>query len=180
MVNEETKKAANAATMRSSEVMREIIARAARPRAKLQAVLAGGTRLGPYEIVSAIGAGGMGQVYKARDTRLGREVAIKVLHGDVAQMADRLARFEREARAVAALNHPNVLALHDFGYEAGLAYVVTELLEGETLRARLSSGALPLRKAVDVGAQIARGCEKPSFQGLFAMAQHLLINRREK
>jgi len=147
--------------------MREIIARAARPRAKLQAVLAGGTRLGPYEIVSAIGAGGMGQVYKARDTRLGREVAIKVLHGDVAQMADRLARFEREARAVAALNHPNVLALHDFGYEAGVAYVVTELLEGETLRARLrSAGRLTPRKVLEYTNQIVRGLAAAHERGI--------------
>jgi serine/threonine protein kinase len=130
-------------------------------------VLAGGTRFGPYEIVSAIGAGGMGQVYKARDTRLGREVAIKVLHGDVAQMADRLARFEQEARAVAALNHPNVLALHDFGYEAGVAYVVTELLEGETLRARLrAAGRLTPRKVLDYTNQIVRGLAAAHERGI--------------
>jgi hypothetical protein len=121
-------------------------------------MLAAGTRLGPYEISSPIGAGAMGQVYKARDTRLGREVAIKVLHGDLVQTADRLARFEREARAVAALNHPNVLALHDLGSEAGVVYVVTELLEGETLRARLrAAGRLSPRKVLDYINQVARG-----------------------
>ena len=133
-------------------------------------VLAEGTRLGPYEIVGAIGAGAMGQVYKARDPRLGRDVAIKVLHGDVAQMADRLARFEREARAVAALNHPNVLALHDFGNDSGVAYVVTELLEGETLRARLrASGPLGPRKVLDYTSQVVRG--------LAAAHEHGIVHR---
>src|SRR5512140_2880288 len=97
-----------------------------------------GTRLGPYEILGPLGSGGMGEVYRARDARLGREVAIKVLPEAFARDPDRLARFEREARAIAALSHPGLLAIHDFGTTPdGVAYSVTELLEGETLRARL-------------------------------------------
>src|SRR5512132_3266583 len=95
-----------------------------------------GTRLGPYEIVSPLGAGGMGAVYRARDTRLGRDVAVKVLPDALSSAPDRLARFDREARAVSALNHPNILAIHDLGAHAGVSYVVFELLEGQTLRKR--------------------------------------------
>src|SRR5258707_691116 len=98
------------------------------------ATLSSGTRFGPYEVVSLLGEGGMGQVYRARDPRLGREIAIKVLPQESSSNADALARFEREARAVASLSHPNILAVHDFGSERGTFYVVTELLEGETLR----------------------------------------------
>jgi serine/threonine protein kinase len=96
--------------------------------------LAAGSRLGPYEIVSPLGAGGMGEVYRARDTRLERTVAIKVLPSRFASDADALARFEREARAVAALSHPNILAIHDFGNHQGTAYAVTELLDGKTCK----------------------------------------------
>src|SRR5438552_13501343 len=96
-----------------------------------------GTRLGPYEIQAPLGAGGIGEVYRARDTRLDRIVAIKVLPASFATDADRLQRFEREARTVAALSHPNILAVHDIGTHDGAPYMVTELLEGETLRARL-------------------------------------------
>jgi serine/threonine protein kinase/WD40 repeat protein len=119
--------------------------------------LAQGSRLGPYEIVSSLGAGGMGEVFRARDTRLGREVAIKVLPRELATDPDRLARFEREARAVAALSHPNILAIHDFGAEGEIVYAVLELLDGETLRAKLKASALPLRKVLDYGAQLANG-----------------------
>jgi eukaryotic-like serine/threonine-protein kinase len=119
--------------------------------------LAAGTRIGPYEIVSAIGAGGMGEVYRAHDTRLHRDVAIKILPASFGSDPERRARFEREAQAIAALSHPNVLAIHDTGVHDGLMYVVTELLEGETLAERLKSGALPLRKALDAAVQIARG-----------------------
>src|SRR5450759_4086620 len=101
--------------------------------------ISAGTRLGPYEIVSPLGAGGMGEVYRARDTRLGREVAVKVLPAHRAQDPDALARLEREAQAVAALSHPNILAIHDLGMDQGVCFVVTELLEGETLRNRLAS-----------------------------------------
>lgn len=111
--------------------------------------LAAGSRLGPYEIVGPIGAGGMGEVWKARDTRLSREVAIKVLPEKVASDPEALARFEREAKAVAALSHPNVLGLFDLGKEGETAYAVTELLIGETLRQRLQEGALPQRKALE-------------------------------
>src|SRR5215212_2572904 len=115
-----------------------------------------GTRLGPYEIVTAIGAGGMGEVYRARDTKLDRDVAIKVLPPQLAENAMALARFEREAKAVAALSHPNILSIFDFGSERGIAYAVTELLEGITLREALVS-ALPARKAIEYATQLARG-----------------------
>src|SRR6059036_441268 len=108
--------------------------------------LTAGARLGPYEILAPLGAGGMGEVYRARDTKLSRDVAIKVLPAEFSARPDALARFEREARAVAALSHPNILAIHDFGTEGGTAYAVTELLDGETLRAALAHGALPLRR----------------------------------
>jgi eukaryotic-like serine/threonine-protein kinase len=128
--------------------------------------LAPGRRLGPYEIVAPLGAGGMGEVFRARDTRLGREVAVKVLPEAFAHDPDRLARFQREARAVAALSHPNILALHDFGEEEGTAYAVTELLEGETLRAALRRGPLPVRKAVEHTVQIARGLAAAHEKGI--------------
>jgi Tol biopolymer transport system component len=116
-----------------------------------------GSRLGPYEILSSVGAGGMGEVWRARDTRLGREVAVKVLPARLAGDPEALARFEREARAVASLSHPNILAIHDFGREGDVVYSVTEMVEGETLRVRLAGGALPVRKALDYAQQIARG-----------------------
>src|SRR5713226_2212525 len=116
--------------------------------------LAAGTRLGPYEILAPLGAGGMGEVYRARDPRLGREVAIKVLPASFSQDPDRLRRFEQEARAAGALNHPNITAVYDIGSHKGAPYVVSELLEGETLRAKLAGGALPQRKAIDYALQI--------------------------
>src|SRR5580658_9611282 len=100
--------------------------------------LTSGTKLGPYEVVAPLGEGGMGEVYRAHDTRLGRDVALKVLHAEVAQNADRRTRFEREARAVAALNHPNIVAIFDIGEENGLVYFVSELVEGESLRNRIA------------------------------------------
>src|SRR5512132_2545390 len=93
-----------------------------------------GTKLGPYEIQSPLGAGGMGEVYRARDTRLGRDVAIKVLPEALAKDADRLRRFEQEARTIAALSHPNILGIHDIGAHGGSPFLVSELLEGQTLR----------------------------------------------
>ena len=102
-----------------------------------------GTRLGSYEILGPLGAGGMGEVYRARDPKLKRDVAVKVLPESVATDADALARFEREALAVAALSHPNILAIHDFGTQDGTAYAVTELLEGETLRGKLDGSPSP-------------------------------------
>ena len=106
-----------------------------------------GARLGPYEILSPLGAGGMGEVYRARDTRLDRFVALKTLSAELASSAA-LARFEREAKAVAALSHPNILAIHDFGVQEGIPFAVMELLEGETLRDRLSESAIAPRRAI--------------------------------
>src|SRR4030095_16422201 len=116
-----------------------------------------GARLGPYEILGQIGAGGMGEVYRAKDPRLSREVAIKVLPPSFSQDSDRLRRFEHEARAAGALNHPNITAVYDIGSAAGSPYIVTELLEGESLRSRLSTGAVSPRKATDYAVQIAKG-----------------------
>jgi eukaryotic-like serine/threonine-protein kinase len=116
-----------------------------------------GTKLGPYEILAPLGAGGMGEVYRARDPRLAREVAVKILPESFATDADRLRRFEQEARAVGALNHPNILSVHDIGAQGGTHYIVTELLEGETLRERLSSGPQLPRRAIEYAIQIAHG-----------------------
>jgi Tol biopolymer transport system component len=128
--------------------------------------LAGGTKLGPYEIVASIGAGGMGEVYRARDPRLGREVAIKVLPAYLCRDPDRLRRFEQEARAAGALNHPNILAVYDVGTHDGAPYLVTELLEGTTLRDRLGGGGLPARKAVEYAVQIAQGLAAAHDKGI--------------
>ncbi len=125
-----------------------------------------GSRLGPYEIVAPIAAGGMGEVYRARDARLQRDVAVKVLPEVFATDPDRRARFEREAQAVAALSHPNILSIFDVGVQGETAYAVTELLEGETLRERLASGPLPLRKVVDCGVQIAKGLAAAHDKGI--------------
>jgi serine/threonine-protein kinase len=125
-----------------------------------------GQRLGPYEIVEPLGAGGMGEVYRARDSRLGREVAVKVIPTHLANAADALVRFEREARAVAALSHPNILAIHDYGREGNVSYAVMELLQGETLRDRLADSALPARKAVEYAQQIARGLAAAHERGI--------------
>ncbi len=128
--------------------------------------LAAGTRLGPYEILAPIGAGGMGEVYRARDPRLGREVAIKVLPASYSQDPDRLKRFEQEARAAGALNHPGITAVYDIGTADGVPYIVTELLEGETLRNRVLAGPLPVRKAIDYAVQIARGLAAAHEKGI--------------
>src|SRR5271169_5676381 len=109
--------------------------------------LATGNRLGPYEILTPLGAGGMGEVYRAHDSRLDRTVAIKILPSSFAADQDRLKRFAQEARAAAALNHPNILSIFDIGEDNGTTYVVSELLEGETLRARLQKAPVPLRRA---------------------------------
>ena len=125
-----------------------------------------GTKLGPYEILSPIGAGGMGEVYRARDSRLDRDVAIKVLPEDVSTSPSAMERFGREAKTIAALSHPGILSIHDFGTEGGTAYAVTELLEGETLRDRLAQGALPPRKAVEFAVQIANGLASAHERGV--------------
>ncbi len=128
--------------------------------------LSAGARLGPYEIHSALGAGGMGEVYRARDPRLGRDVAIKILPADFSADPDRLRRFEQEARSAAALNHPNILAVYDLGAHDGAPYVVSELLEGTTLREALANGALSVRKAVDYAIQIANGLAAAHEKGI--------------
>ena len=125
-----------------------------------------GSRLGPYEILAPIGAGGMGEVYRARDPRLGREVAIKVLPASFSADADRLRRFEQEAQAAGVLNHPNIIAVYDIGTHDGAPYVVQELLEGETLRAVLAGGRLSPRKAIDYALQIAHGLAAAHEKGI--------------
>jgi serine/threonine protein kinase len=139
--------------------------------------LARGTRLGAYEVLALIGAGGMGEVYRAHDSRLGRDVAIKVLPAAFSADPERLSRFAQEARAAAALNHPNILAIFDIGHdhphgagpasrEEKLTYVVSELLDGATLRETLAGGALPVKKAVDYGVQIAHGLAAAHEKGI--------------
>jgi serine/threonine-protein kinase len=125
-----------------------------------------GVRLGPYEIVAALGAGGMGEVYRARDTRLGRDVAVKVLPEAAASDPERLKRFEREARATAALSHPNILAVHDVGIQDGAPYLVEELLEGESLKERLARGALPIAEALRIAVEIACGLAAAHEKGI--------------
>ena len=128
--------------------------------------LTSGTKIGPYEIVSSLGAGGMGEVYRATDIRLGRDVAIKVLPEAMARDVERLRRFETEARAVAALNHPNILSIHDIGTQDGVPYLVSECLEGQSLRQELSGGALPLRRAIEYGTEIAQGLAAAHDKGI--------------
>ncbi len=125
-----------------------------------------GTRLGTFEIVAKIGEGGMGEVYRARDSKLDRDVAIKVLPQSVAADPDTLARFEREAKAVAALSHQNILAIHDFGNHDGIAYAVMEFLEGETLRGKLDAGPIAEKQAVDYAIQVARGLSAAHGKGI--------------
>ena len=133
---------------------------------RLTMPLAAGTKLDGYEILGLLGAGGMGEVYRARDPALKREVAIKVLPSFVSQDPDRLRRFEQEAQAAAALNHPNILAVHQFGTFEGAPYLVSELLEGSTLRQLLQRGPLPVRKAIDYGVQIAHGLAAAHDKGI--------------
>ncbi len=125
-----------------------------------------GARLGVYEVVGLLGAGGMGEVYRARDTRLGREVAIKILPAGLSADTERLLRFEQEARAAAALNHPNILAVFDIGSHDAVPFIVSELLEGETLREKLSHSALPVRKAIEIGVQLAHGLAAAHDKGI--------------
>jgi len=128
--------------------------------------LPAGTKLGPYEIVAPLGAGGMGEVYRARDPRLGRDVAIKVLPASFSSDPDRLKRFEQEARAAGVLNHPNVTAVHDLGTHDGAPYVVQELLEGETLRSELAGGRFSPRKSIEYAVQIAQGLAAAHEKGI--------------
>lgn len=125
-----------------------------------------GDRLGAYELLALVGAGGMGEVYRARDARLNRDVAIKVLPAPVSNDPDRLRRFEQEARSVSALNHPNILTVYDVGTDRGIQYLVSELLEGETLRNRIGGRPLPFRKAIDYALQLARGLAAAHAKGI--------------
>src|SRR5262245_43377953 len=128
--------------------------------------LASGTRLGPYEIQSAIGAGGMGEVYRATDTNLRRDVAIKVLPEAFAQDAERIARFEREAKTLASLNHPNIAIIHGLEKSQGTYALVMELVEGEDLSQRISRGAIPIDEALSIAKQIAEALEAAHEQGI--------------
>ena len=128
--------------------------------------LTSGTRLGPYEIIAPIGAGAMGEVYRARDTRLDRTVAIKVLPESLANDADRLQRFEQEARVLSALNHLNLLAIYDVGTQDGTHYLVSEFLEGQTLRDEMETGSLPQRKVSDYALKIANGLAAAHDKGI--------------
>src|SRR5688572_11877518 len=128
--------------------------------------LAAGTRLGPYEIVSAVGAGGMGEVYKARDTRLDRTVALKVLQSALASDPQFRERFDREARTISSLEHPHICALYDVGRERDVDFLVMQYLEGETLAARLERGALPVDQALEAARQIANALDKAHRQGI--------------
>jgi eukaryotic-like serine/threonine-protein kinase len=132
----------------------------------LRVTLTSGTKLGEYEVKSLLGSGGMGEVYRARDSRLGRDVAIKVLPSFLSADSGRLRRFEQEARAAAALNHPNILAVFQMGAYEGAPYMVSELLEGETLREQIKRGRLAVRKAIDYGVQIARGLAAAHEKGI--------------
>src|SRR5207253_7434744 len=129
-------------------------------------MLASGTQLGRYEIAAPLGTGGMGEVYRATDSRLDGQVAIKVLPPQFVRDEARLARFEREAKAVAALSHPNILAIHDYGTEHGQTFAVMELLEGETLRGRVAHGAIPWRRAVEIAVAIADGLAAAHAKGI--------------
>src|SRR5213592_4525684 len=119
-----------------------------------------------YKVLSLLGEGGMGEVYRARDAKLGRDVAIKVMPAAFSADAERLRRFEQEAQAAGALNHPNILSIYHIGTHEGAPYIVSELLEGETLRERMASAALPQRKAIDYAMQIARGLTAAHDKGI--------------
>ena len=128
--------------------------------------LSAGTKLGPYEILSPLGAGGMGEVYKARDTRLERTVAVKVLPSHLSDSPEVRQRFEREAKTISQLSHPHICALHDVGNEGGVEYLVMELLEGETLSDRLARGPLPLEQTLRFGQEIADALDRAHRQGI--------------
>nr|MBA3640835.1 serine/threonine protein kinase [Acidobacteriota bacterium] len=125
-----------------------------------------GSRLGPYQILSPLGAGGMGEVYRARDTRLGREVAIKVLPSELSSDKDRLRRFEQEARAASALNHPNIVTVHDIGEVDSAPYMAMDLVDGKTVRELIVSGPLPVRKLLAIATQVADGLAKAHSAGI--------------
>src|SRR5713101_6493447 len=128
--------------------------------------LASGTKLGPYEIVAPLGAGGMGEVYRARDTRLDRTVALKILPAHLSDDPEAKQRFDREARTISSLNHPNICTLHDVGHQDGIDYLVMEYLEGETLADRLRKGPLPVEQVLKYGIELCEGLEKAHRSGV--------------
>src|SRR6059036_1986922 len=128
--------------------------------------LAAGGKLGPYEILAPLGSGGMGEVYRARDARLGREVALKVLPDELSQDRDRLSRFEQEARSASALNHPNIVTVHDIGRSDSISYIAMELVEGKTLRELSAGDPLPVRRVLALAVQIADGLAKAHAAGI--------------
>jgi serine/threonine protein kinase len=128
--------------------------------------LAAGLSLGPYEIVAPLGAGGMGEVYRARDTRLGRDVAVKVVPSHLIGNPEVRARFDREAKAISSLNHPNICTLHDVGHQDGIDFLVMELVQGETLAERIAKGPLPPNQVLTIGGEIADALDKAHRQGL--------------
>ena len=128
--------------------------------------LAAGTRLGPFEILAPLGAGGMGEVYRARDGRLGRDVAVKVLPAAVSSDSDRLKRFEKEARSASALNHPNIVTIHDIGESGETSYIAMELVDGQTLRELLAEGAISAKRLLAIAAQVADGLAKAHGAGI--------------
>src|SRR5262245_34837450 len=129
-------------------------------------MLTAGAQLGPYQIVAPLGRGGMGEVYRARDSRLGREVALKLLPSDVASDPRRLRYFEQEARSASALNHPNIVTIYDVGSEGSACYIAMELVEGKTLREALAEGALPVKKTLQLATQMAEGLAKAHAAGI--------------
>src|SRR5262249_27828144 len=128
--------------------------------------LPSGTKLGPYEVLSTLGAGGMGEVYRARDPRLGREVAIKVLPRELSENRDRLQRFEQEARSASGLNHPNIVTIYEIGQSESAPFISMELVDGRTLREILASGPVPVRKLLPIAAQVADGLAKAHAAGI--------------
>src|SRR5580658_7234142 len=128
--------------------------------------LESGAKLGPYEILAPLGAGGMGEVYRARDARLNRSVAIKILTSTFSADSDRLHRFEQEARSASALNHPNIVTIYELGQDGSSHYIAMELVEGKTLRQLLVSGSLPMRNALEIAAQVAEGLTKAHEAGI--------------
>ncbi|HSP94856.1 MAG TPA: serine/threonine-protein kinase, partial [Thermoanaerobaculia bacterium] len=129
-------------------------------------MISAGGKFGPYEILAPLGAGGMGEVYRARDPRLGREVALKVLPEEVSKDRDRLARFEQEARSASALNHPNIVTIYEVGQSGEISYIAMELVDGKTLRELIVSGPLPVRRILAIGAQAAEGLAKAHAAGI--------------
>ncbi len=125
-----------------------------------------GSKLGPYEVISLLGTGGMGEVYRAKDTKLDRDVAIKVLREDFAGDPTRMRRFEQEARSASALNHPNIITIYDIGKQGSMPYIAMEYVEGKTLRELLADGLLPTRKLLQIASQIAEGLSKAHAAGI--------------